>query len=272
MKLLRTLWHFGWLEAMCCIFPVIIFMTLALSKLIEVPYLYRYDLILLVCVAAQVLLIYWKFETVDEFKVIMLFHLIGLGLELYKVRMGSWAYPEEAWSKVGGVPLYSGFMYASVASYICQAWRRMKLNFSYWPNMYVAYAIAALIYVNFFTHHVLVDIRYILIISLFIVFRRTSVQFTITTKRYEMPLFLSFILIAFFIWLGENISTYLGAWKYPNQTTSWNWVHLGKISSWFLLVIITIILVAQLKFIKYRRRPKQAIKRVGSLTNGNFRR
>ncbi len=33
-------------------------------------------------------------ETRDEIKVICVFHFIGLLLELYKVRMGSWSYPE----------------------------------------------------------------------------------------------------------------------------------------------------------------------------------
>ncbi len=54
-------------------------------------------------------------ETKDELKVITAFHLIGLLLEIYKVHFGSWSYPEEAYSKIFGVPLYSGFMHASVA-------------------------------------------------------------------------------------------------------------------------------------------------------------
>jgi uncharacterized membrane protein YoaT (DUF817 family) len=62
------------------------------------------------------MMVYLKLETIDELKVICLFHIIGLILELYKVHMGSWSYPEEGWSKIQGVPLYSGFMYASVAS------------------------------------------------------------------------------------------------------------------------------------------------------------
>lgn len=44
-----------------------------------------------------------------------MFHLIGLALEIFKVHMGSWSYPEEGYVKIFGVPLYSGFMYASVA-------------------------------------------------------------------------------------------------------------------------------------------------------------
>lgn len=41
-------------------------------------------------------MIAFKLESLDEVKVIGVFHLIGLALELYKVHMGSWSYPEEA--------------------------------------------------------------------------------------------------------------------------------------------------------------------------------
>lgn len=68
-----------------------------------------------------------------------------------------------------------------------------------------------------------------------------------------MHVVLSFLLIGFFIWLAENISTFMGAWAYPNQEHTWHIVHLGKISSWFLLVVISVIIVAQLKRVKGAR-------------------
>jgi uncharacterized membrane protein YoaT (DUF817 family) len=67
-----------------------------------------------------------------------------------------------------------------------------------------------------------------------------------------MSLLLSFVLIGFFIWLAENISTFFGVWRYPNQVGAWAVVHLGKWSSWSLLVIITFTIVANLKHIKQR--------------------
>lgn len=42
----------------------------------------------------------------------------------------------------------------------------------------------------------------------------------------------------------------IGAWQYPDQQMKWTLVHLGKISSWFLLVIISFVIVAQLKHVK----------------------
>lgn len=65
-----------------------------------------------------------------------------------------------------------------------------------------------------------------------------------------MPLLLSFMLIGFFIWLAENISTFYGLWQYPNQFGAWATVHIGKWSSWSLMVIMTFTMVANLKHIK----------------------
>lgn len=247
---LMQLLHFGYQQAMSCIFPVMIFGTLAISKWLNVPFIYRYDLILLVLIAAQYLMYRSGLETLDEIKVICVFHIIGLALELYKVQMGSWSYPEQGYSKLFGVPLYSGFMYASVASYMCQVWRRLKMDMTGWPGMVPASALGAAIYLNFFTHHFIPDFRWWLMALVAIVFWKTWIHYTVRTKTYRMPLTIAFLLVGFFIWLAENIATFFGAWKYPNQQEIWQPVGFGKISSWFLLVIISVIIVAQLKFVK----------------------
>lgn len=100
MQFFRLLWVFTWKQALCCIFPGIIFISLALTKLIDIPFIARYDLLLIICLGTQVLLIKFGLETWDELKVIMVFHLIGLGLEIYKVHMGSWSYPEPGLMKL----------------------------------------------------------------------------------------------------------------------------------------------------------------------------
>ena len=96
------------------------------SRVATLPGLTRYDTILVACVAIQVALVALRIETWDEVAVLALFHGLGLGLELWKTdpRVGSWSYPEAADLAIGRVPLYAGFMYAAVASFICQAWRR----------------------------------------------------------------------------------------------------------------------------------------------------
>ena len=145
-------------------------------------------------------------------------------------------------------------MYASVASYICQAWRRLHLQMYHWPKAIFVIPLGAMIYFNFFTHHFLYDFRWFLTLLLFIVFFRTFVEFSLRGVTYKMPLVLSFFLIGFFIWIAENIATFFGAWQYPNQREAWNLVHLSKISSWFLLVVISIMIVTQLKHLKQSKR------------------
>lgn len=191
-----------------------------------------------------------RLETFDEIKVICLFHVFGLWLEIFKTHVGSWAYPEAGYTKILGVPLYSGFLYASVASYICQAWRRLKLKLTHWPKTSSSTPLATAIYVNFFTNHWIYDFRWILGLLVLLVFRKTTVYYTVAGVVRKMPLVLSFFLIGFFIWIAENISTFFHAWQYPYQAGGWNIVHTGKISSWCLLVIISIIFVAQLKHVK----------------------
>ncbi|WP_342558870.1 DUF817 domain-containing protein [Metasolibacillus sp. FSL K6-0083] len=247
---LQQLFYFGREQALSCLFPVVIFASLALTKFIPLPILARYDWLLLICLAMQWWMLRAGLETKDELKVITLFHFIGLALEIFKVHMGSWAYPEQGFFKIFGVPLYSGFMYASVASYLCQAWRRLHIELIYWPSFFAVVPLASAIYLNFFWHHFWIDIRWWLGLLVIIVFWRSSVNYKINGVNYRMPIVLSFALIGFFIWIAENIATFFGAWQYPNQTHAWSIVHLGKISSWLLLVIVSFLIVAELKRVK----------------------
>ena len=238
-------------QALCCIFPALVFTMLAVSHLFA-GIIYRYDFMLIGCIAVQFALYKLKFETADEVLVICVFHLLGLLMELFKTHIGSWSYSEYAVTKVFGVPLYSGFMYASVASYMCQAWRRFDLRFHNWPGNRAARVIAVLIYLNFFTNHFILDVRYAIAIFIILYFRKAVVEFIIEGKAYRMPVILSFILIGFFIWLAENIATRLGAWKYAYQQHTWAIVDYQKISSWAFLVIVSYIIIAELKIIKQK--------------------
>lgn len=239
-------------EARAAIFAGSFFLLLFISNHIPLFGLPRYDFLFLAAVLIQFILYFTKIETKDEVKVIFLFHIIGLVLELYKTNpaIGSWSYPEFGYLKIGTVPLYSGFMYAAIGSYISQAWRIFKIELVNYKYYIWSVLLCILIYVNFFTNHFIYDFRIFLILAVFILFWKTKVYFTVTNVRRSIPLNLSFLLIAFFIWIAENISTYLGAWKYPDQVHTWNIVSTGKITSWFLMVIISFILVAYLKHFK----------------------
>ncbi|NOU80408.1 DUF817 family protein [Paenibacillus sp. LMG 31459] len=253
LKSLVRLLHFGYHHAMSCIFPVAIFGTLILTSKVELPFIHRYDAILLILLTVQYLMYRSGLETLDEIKVICVFHVIGLVLEIYKIRMGSWAYPDPGYTKLLGVPLYSGFMYASVASYMCQIWRRLKMDMTGWPGLASAGFLGGAIYLNFFTHHFIPDFRWWLTALVVIVFWRTWIIYRVQERTYRMPLTLAFFIVGFFIWIAENIATFLGAWKYPDQHEAWHLVGFSKISSWFLLIIISVIIVAQLKHVKAGR-------------------
>jgi uncharacterized membrane protein YoaT (DUF817 family) len=246
---------FGIKQIRCCVFAGSFFALLFLSNHIPLFGLARYDFLFLGAVLLQIILLTTRIETRDEAKTIVLFHLVGFALEVFKTspEIGSWSYPEEGLFKIANVPLYSGFMYAAVGSYISQAWRIFDLSLDKYPSYWFSIPLCGAIYLNFFTHHFIPDFRWVLTALIFIIFFRTMVYFTVLEKRRRMPLSLSFILISFFIWIAENISTFFGAWQYPNQTESWSLVDLSKISSWFLLVIISIILVADLKHYKRKR-------------------
>lgn len=245
----RELVVFGLKQARACIFAGSFFVLLFLSNYIPLFGLARYDFLFIAAVLIQVVLYLTKIETKDEVKTIVLFHVLGLALELFKTSslVGSWSYPEPGFFKIATVPLFSGFMYAAVGSYIAQSWKIMKLRMNSYKFYMPSIVLSIFIYINFFTDTFIYDFRWILIVLVFILFYRTWVYFTVIKKERRMPMFVAFLLISFFIWVAENISTFYGAWKYPDQIHAWNVVSSAKISSWFLLVIISFILVADLK-------------------------
>jgi uncharacterized membrane protein YoaT (DUF817 family) len=248
--LLREFFAFGYKEAISCVFPVFIFGMLAVTKIISIPFIPRYDLLLFACLSMQYFMYRLGLESKKEVGVICFFHLLGVSMEIFKVSQGAWAYPEEAYTKVMGVPLYSGFMYASVASYICQAWKNFDLRLHGWPSLPNSGCFAVAIYGNFYTNAYVTDVRLIIIPLLIIGFWKTWVSFETNGIVRRMPMVLSFLLIAFFIWIAENVGTFLGAWRYPYQDEEWSMVRLQLMSSWFLLVIVSIIIVAALKQIE----------------------
>jgi uncharacterized membrane protein YoaT (DUF817 family) len=242
---MRQLLRFAWLEAQCCLFAVLFFLGLAVVRVVPLP-LDPADALLVWCLAVTGVLWLAGWETGREVAVIAGFHLVGLALELFKVAQGSWSYPDPGAASIGGVPLYSGFMYAAVGSYVCQAWRRFSLRITGYRARSTA-VVAALVYLNFFTSHVVWDARWLLAAALLVVTRRTWVHFTVGRRRHALPLALSFVLIGFFLWAAENGATLLRAWQYPSQESVWTLVHPAKVGSWSLLVVVSIVLVAAVK-------------------------
>ncbi len=245
-------WYFGIKEARACLFVGLFFaavFSVPRAGLFGIP---RYDLLLLVALSIQLWMLWAKLETMDELRAVCLFHLIGFCLEVFKTSSGikSWSYPDFAYTKVLGVPLFSGFMYAAVGSYMVQAWRLFDLRILHHPPYWMATLVAVLIYLNFFTQHYIGDYRWYLAACALGLYARSTVVFYPMEKARKMPLLLSFVLIGFFIWLAENISTFFGIWRYPNQLGAWSSVHISKWSAWAMLVIMTFTIIVHLKHIK----------------------
>jgi uncharacterized membrane protein YoaT (DUF817 family) len=234
--------RFVLIEAKASAFAVLLFCGVAASTIIRLP-LARYDTLLLYAVTLTLLFWAARLESTGEIGVIAVFHLIGLLFEFVKVRMGSWSYPEHAYTKFWGVPLYSGFLYAAVASYICRAWRMFQLRLSHYRKIPMA-LLAAGIYANFICEYWIPDLRDALAVLLIASTWRTSVHFTVGPRRYRMPLALTLTLIGFLLWVAENMATYLGAWRYPYQIGTWQPVHAAKFGSWTLLVTVTFTIIA----------------------------
>lgn len=236
---------FGLKQAWACLFGAIMLFLILSTRVAwpESAWLARYDFVFLCALAAQIAMLAFKLETFEEAKAIFLFHLVGTGMELFKTAAGSWVYPEDAFFRLGGVPLFSGFMYASVGSYLARVSRIFDFRFTAYPPFWATVAIAVAIYVNFFTHHYVDDIRYGIFAVTAVVFARTWVRYRVFRFRHQMPLLLGWFLVTLFIWFAENIATWSHAWLYPAQQGGWTPVSVAKIGSWYLLMIVSFVLV-----------------------------
>jgi len=204
----------------------------------------RYDFLTLASLAIQIAMLALRLESWDEAKVILAFHVTGTIMELFKTAHGSWTYPEASILRIGDVPLFSGFMYAAVGSYIARVWRIFDFRYTGFPPFWTAAALAGAIYVNFFAHHWLPDARYPLFALTSLLFWRCRIWFTPWRRPRWMPLLLGWLLVALFIWIAENIATFSRAWLYPSQADRWTLVSPDKLGAWYLLMIISFVLVA----------------------------
>lgn len=239
---------FGFKQGWACLFGGLMLALLLATHLFypkDAP-LARYDLLTLAALAIQVAMLAFRLETWKEAKVILVFHIIGTIMELFKTAHGSWLYPEDSLLRIGAVPLFSGFMYAAVGSYIARVWRIFDFRFTGYPPQWQTVALGTLIYINFFAHHWLPDIRILLFAIMGLLFWRTRVWFRNWRVPRWMPLLVGLLLVAVFIWFAENIGTFARAWSYPNQKVGWEMVHPAKLGAWLLLMYISFVLVAMI--------------------------
>ena len=103
------------------------------SSIPTTPLLARNDLLTIVAVLLQIVMLAARLETIGELRVILLFHVVGTVMELFKTDVGSWVYASEGVLRVGAVPLFTGFMYAAVGSYMVRVFRLFDLRFDRYP-------------------------------------------------------------------------------------------------------------------------------------------
>ena len=243
--LLEFLW-FGLKQAYACLFGGAMLALILVTFLVwpdDSP-VSRYDFLVVGAVLIQAAMLGLKLESWAEARVILLFHIAGTIMELFKTAHGSWVYPEDSVLRIGAVPLFSGFMYAAVGSYIARVQRIFHIKVRGYPPIWTTWVLAAAIYVNFFAHHWLPDIRLALFVATALLFGRGWFWFTADRMRLKMPLLLGYFLVALFIWFAENLGTLGRAWAYPGQEHGWEMVSLAKLGSWFLLMIISVVMVS----------------------------
>ena len=128
-------------------------------------------------------------------------------------------------------------------SYKLRAIRLFEIRYEGYPPLWGPWILAILAYANFFTHHYLPDIRWGLYALSVVLFGRAWFQFTPDMQVRRMPMLLGFLLIALFIWIAENVGTFTAAWIYPSQKHGWSVVPLEKMGSWYLLMMLSFVLV-----------------------------
>lgn len=230
----------GWAS----LFGVLILLGIIATRLIwseAIPF-ERYDALVIYAVSLQILFLWFRLETWQEAKVIIIFHITGTLMEFFKVNAGSWAYPEPGYLKILNVPLFTGFMYASVGSFIARAIRLFNMRFEPYPPFWATLVLAVAIYVNFFAHHFLPDIRLVLFAATILLFARTNVRFEIGQSHYWVPMLLAVVLTSFLLWIAENVGTRTGTWIYAGQG-GLDLVSFSKMGSWYLLIYVAFVTV-----------------------------
>jgi uncharacterized membrane protein YoaT (DUF817 family) len=178
---LIKLWHFGIANGRASAFGIYLSCVLLFTRFVSIPSIHPYDFIFIAAISYQAVALLLRKETWREFAVIGVFHVLATGMELFKTNpaIGSWTYPaiSGATFVIGTVPLFSGFLYSAVGNYISRAMRYLDLEYRLMPQYYHLWIVSALVYINFFTHHFTIDIRYVIFAYVFFIFYKTKIYF-----------------------------------------------------------------------------------------------
>jgi uncharacterized membrane protein YoaT (DUF817 family) len=236
---------FGAKQAWASLFGALLLIAIVATRALypDDAVLARNDLLTILAVLIQIGMLVGRLETIGELRVILLFHLVGTVMELFKTDVGSWTYSPGGVLHLGAVPLFSGFMYAAVGSYMVRVVRLFDIRFERYPRRWLTALVAVACYVNFFTHHYVVDVRWLLFAAIVVLYWPTVLEARVLRARLRLSVLVAFVLVALFIWIAENVATAGQAWIYPDQADGWTPVSLAKLGSWILLMMISVVLV-----------------------------
>ncbi|MBQ1494413.1 MAG: DUF817 family protein [Acinetobacter sp.] len=251
MHLIGLALNFGTKAASAALFGLLLLIAFAVTAPMgsqEYYGIFRYDYLLFYALSIQVCLIYLKLESWAEAKVIALFHIMAMGMEIFLTHpaIASWQYPQPAVFKLLTVPLFAGFMYSAVGSFFARSLRLYKVSFENLPRFANMLCLAVLSYLNFMTKFFIPDYRLVLFAWSIIIFWKTKLYFQLSDSRFKVPMLPILLLLAFLIWIAENISTFYKIWLYPSQVDAWHMVGWGKLGSWYLLLLLSLVLALKI--------------------------
>ncbi|MFV5384407.1 DUF817 family protein [Acinetobacter junii] len=251
MHLIGLALNFGTKAASAALFGLLLLIAFAVTAPMgsqEYYGYFRYDYLFFYALSIQVCLIYLKLESWAEAKVIALFHIMAMGMEIFLTHpaIASWQYPQPAVFKLLTVPLFAGFMYSAVGSFFARSLRLYKVSFENLPRFANMLCLAVLSYLNFMTKFFIPDYRLVLFAWSIIIFWKTKLYFKLSDSRFKVPMLPILLLLAFLIWIAENISTFYKIWLYPSQVDAWHMVGWGKLGSWYLLLLLSLVLVLKI--------------------------
>ncbi len=251
LSIFREIYYFFLKNFFAAIYGIIFIVIIYLSNFIHFYGIARFDIIFVTIVLLQVVFISLKIESKNDFLVICIFHIVATVMEVFKTSgsIGSWQYPwvGETIFHIYNVPLFTGFMYSAIGSYITRAQHCLNLRYIHYPKHHFVILLWVLIYINFFAHHFLYDFRFFLIAGSFFLFFPTYVEFQVYKKKRKIHFITSALLTAVVVWIAENISTFYKIWLYPNQLAGWEMVSFSKVTAWYMLLIVSFAIISSLK-------------------------
>ena len=251
MLFLKALFDFSFKAAFAALFGILLLIAFALTAPMgsqDYAGFFRYDYLLFYALVIQACLLYLKLESWAEAKVIALFHLMAMVMEIFLThpQIGSWQYPQPAIFKIMTVPLFAGFMYSAVGSFFARSLRLYQVWFEKLPSFANMMGLATLSYINFMSKFFIFDYRNLLFLWSAIIFWKTKIHFEVQHYQLRLPMLPILIVLAFIIWIAENISTFYKIWLYPSQVDAWHMVGWGKLGSWYLLLLLSLVLVLKI--------------------------